>query len=72
MNKELVVNRSLYHLLEVLFDLDNYQFDNDVVKILNDLKTLVDSKIYSSFNFEDSIYQLEPDLVLLFKPVEKK
>ena len=72
MNKELVVNRSLYHLLEVLFDLDNYQFDNDVVKILNDLKTLVDSKIYSSFNFEDSIYQLQPDLVLLFKPLEKK
>ncbi len=72
MNKELVVNRSLYHLLEVLLDLDNYQFDNDVVKILNDLKTLVDSKIYSSFNFEDSIYQLQPDLVLLFKPLEKK
>lgn len=73
MNKELVVNRSLYHLLEVLLDLDNYKFDKDIIAILNQLKSEVDKKIYSSFSFLDSSsYVLDSDLILILKPLGKK
>lgn len=50
MYEKLEVDKNLYHLENVLFDLDSYKFDADIIKILNDLKFLVDKKIYSNFN----------------------
>lgn len=46
MYKTLKVDSNLLHLQNVLFDLDNYSFDRDVLKLLNDLKSLVDRKMY--------------------------
>lgn len=50
MFQEIEVDSNLYHLENVLFDLDSYKFDKDIIKLLNDLKTLVDKKLYSTFN----------------------
>lgn len=47
MKYEIEVDRNLYHLQEVLFDLDNYSFDSDILKLLNELTTLVNNKIFS-------------------------
>ena len=50
MYKEIEVDRNLYHLLDVLFDLDHYRFDSDVIKLLNELKLLVDKKLWANSN----------------------
>lgn len=50
MYQEIEVDSNLYHLENVLFDLDSYKFDKDIIKLLNDLKLLVDKKLYSTFN----------------------
>lgn len=52
MYKEVEVDRNLYHLLDVLFDLDHYKFDSDVIKLLNDLKELVDKKLWTNSNLK--------------------
>ena len=48
MKKEIEVDFNLFHLLYVLLDLDNYKFDNDILELLNELQTLVNSKIYKN------------------------
>ena len=50
--EELEVNEDLIHLEHVLFDLDGYKFDRDIIKLLNELKSLVDKKLYSNFNLK--------------------
>ena len=50
MYKEIEVDRNLYHLLDVLFDLDHYKFDSDVIRLLNELKVLVDEKLWANSN----------------------
>ena len=50
MFQEIEVDSNLYHLENVLFDLDHYKFDSDIIKLLNDLKILVDKKLYSTLN----------------------
>lgn len=54
MYKEVEVDVNLYHLEFILFDLDNYKFDSDIISILNDLKSLVDKKIWSNIKLEES------------------
>ena len=49
----LKVDRNLLHLENVIFDLDNYKFDSDIIKLLNELKTLVDKKLFSNLNYND-------------------
>ena len=51
--EKLKVDESLLHLQNVLFDLDNYSFDRDIVELLNTLKSLVDNKLYSNFNLNN-------------------
>lgn len=51
--KEIEVDRNLYYLMNLLFELDHYKFDSDVIKILNDLKTLVDKKLFSDYDFSN-------------------
>lgn len=53
MYKEIEVNENLFYLEHVLFSLDSFKFDDDVIKVLDYLKTLVDKKLYSNFPFED-------------------
>lgn len=48
--EELKVDANLLHLENVLFDLDSYSFDKDILKKLSELKELVDKKLYSDFN----------------------
>ena len=50
---ELMVDRDLYHLSNVLFDLDNYQFDEDVQRFLSELMDLVQHKLLSNFDFDN-------------------
>lgn len=51
--ENLKVDESLLHLQNVLFDLDNYSFDRDILELLNTLKSLVDNKLYSNFNLNN-------------------
>lgn len=48
--ERLKVDENLLHLENVLFDLDNYSFDKDILNLLIDLKSLVDSKLYSKLD----------------------
>lgn len=50
--EELQVDENLIHLENVIFDLDSYKFDRDVIALLNQLKSLVDKKLYSNFNLK--------------------
>lgn len=50
--EELQVDEDLIHLEHVIFDLDIYKFDRDVIALLNQLKSLVDKKLYSNFNLK--------------------
>lgn len=50
--EELQVDENLIHLENVIFDLDNYNFDRDVIALLNQLKSLVDKKLYSNLNLK--------------------
>lgn len=50
--EELKVDEALIYLENLLFSLDAYKFDRDVISLLNDLKTLVDKKLYSNFNLK--------------------
>lgn len=51
--EEIVVDYNLIHLQNILFDLDNYSFDREIINQLNKLKFLVDKKLYSKFNLKN-------------------
>lgn len=51
--EEIVVDYNLIHLQNILFDLDNYSFDREIIHQLNELKCLVDKKLYSNFNLKN-------------------
>lgn len=69
MYKEIEVDRNLYHLLNVLFDLDSYQFDREVIALLNQLKSLVDKKLWSGLDFED--YNIMDEKIIVRYLLEK-
>lgn len=46
MYQDVITDRSLIHLEDMLFDLDHYSFDRDIIKLLNELKTLLNKKMY--------------------------
>ena len=62
--EELKVDANLLHLENVLFDLDSYSFDKDILKILSELKELVDKKLYSDFNKDNLDIK---DLEIIYK-----
>lgn len=51
--KDIEVDRNLYHLMNLLFDLDRYNFDSDIIRLLNELKTLVDKKLFANYDFSN-------------------
>lgn len=61
--KELTIDENLLHLQNILFDLDSYKFDKDILKLLDELKFLVDKKMFSNFNLEN--YDIENQEVIL-------
>lgn len=61
----LKVDRDLLHLEDVLLYLDNYRFDSDIIKLLNELKTLVDNKLYSKLNYT-GLDIIEQELIMKF------
>lgn len=63
MYKDIVVDRNLYHLMNVLFDLDYYNFDKEIVKLLNELKTLVDKKMFLDYDFSN--YNIMSEQVII-------
>lgn len=48
LEKYFKVNYNLLYLEMLLFTLDDFSFDSDIIKLINDLKELVDNKIYSN------------------------
>lgn len=66
MYKTVRVNHDLLHLQNVLFDLDNYSFDKDVISLLNKLKTLVDQKMYKGYSFVNYNVR-DKDVILLYE-----
>lgn len=69
MYKEIEVDRNLYHLLNVLFDLDSYKFDREVIALLNQLKSLVDKKLWSGLDFE--YYNIMDEKIIVRYLLEK-
>ena len=53
MYKEVEVDVNLYNLSQILTYLDSYKFDNDITNILNNLKKVVDKKMFSNYDICD-------------------
>ena len=51
MKKEIEVDLNLFHLIYILFDLDNYTFDKDITELLKKLRTLVNQKMFYDFPY---------------------
>lgn len=64
---EVFIDKNLYHLQNVLFDLDNYSFDSDIIALLNDLKSLVDNKLLSNIDFNKTSVDDLNNINLIFK-----
>lgn len=69
---EVLIDKNLYHLQNVLFDLDNYSFDSDIIALLNDLKSLVDNKLLSNIDFNKTSVDDLNNINLIFKFYEHK
>lgn len=69
--EELQVDENLIHLENVILDLDSYKFDRDVIALLNQLKSLVDKKLYSNFNLKGRDIE-EQQMYIRFKLKEFK
>ena len=67
MKQEIEVDRNLYHLQEVLFDLDNYSFDSDIIRILNELKFILDKKMFSNISIDGGYWDKKIKVVLILK-----
>lgn len=50
---EIPIDGNLLHLNNILFDLDCYHFDDEIISKLNELKFLVDNKLYFILNNEE-------------------
>lgn len=64
MKQEIEVDRNLYHLQDVLFDLDNYSFDSDIIKLLNELKFVLDKKMFSNIAIDGGYWDKKIKVVL--------
>lgn len=69
---ELIIDENLLHLEHVLLDLDLYKFDRDVIKLINELKSLVDKKLYSSIGYDDyDIAEYELKMIFHLEKMKK-
>lgn len=49
---EVLIDKDLYFLLNVLLDLDNYQFDSDITALIDSLQILVSTRLLQNFDYE--------------------
>ncbi len=68
--REIVIDNNLYYLEYVLNDLDKYKFDDDIVDLLNRLKTLVNDKMWGNVELND--YDILDDKIKIQLFLEKK
>ncbi len=50
---QIEVDYNLLYLSNILFDLDSRHFDEEVSKLLNELRFLLDEKMYSKLNLKN-------------------
>lgn len=68
--REIVIDNNLYYLEYALNDLDKYKFDDDIVDLLNRLKTLVNDKMWGNVELND--YDILDDKIKIQLFLEKK
>lgn len=51
MSEEIEFDVNLLYLQNLLFSLDNFRFDKDIIVLLNELSSLVNKKIFSSCKY---------------------
>lgn len=67
--RKIVVDDNLLHLQNVLFDLKSYSFDDEITKLLDDLRKLVDYKLYSNLDLRDfNVVDVEHIIKYYIKP----
>ena len=49
---EVLIDKDMYFLLNVLLDLDNYQFDSDITALIDSLQILVSTRLLQNFDYE--------------------
>lgn len=52
MSEEIEFDVNLLYLQNLLFSLDNFRFDKDIIVLLNELSSLVNKKIFSSCKYQ--------------------
>lgn len=65
LTENLVIDFNLLYLNNLLLDLDNYSFDNDVLKLLNRLKCIVEKKLYSNLKYPD-LNAIKEELIIKY------
>lgn len=65
LTENLVIDFNLLYLNNLLLDLDNYSFDNDVLKLLNRLKCVVEKKLYSNLKYPD-LNAIKEELIIKY------
>lgn len=53
MYKEIEVDGNLFYLERLLFSLDYFRFDDEIIELLNNLKSLIDKKLYSNLSLDN-------------------
>ena len=68
---EIFIDKDLYYLFNLLLDLDNYKFDYDVTRAIEDLTSLVCTKLTKDFDFDK--YDINSEYVVYkFYPNKRK
>lgn len=53
MTEEVEFDVDLLYLENILLSLDMFKFDKDIIEHLNNLRALVDKKLYSAFKYPE-------------------
>lgn len=72
MVKEYEVDWNLYYLSQILFDLDSYRFDYEIRSKLNELKSIVDSKLIKDDLGDYNVISERIKLLLCLEEPNKK
>lgn len=65
MYKNIKVDKDLFYLECILFDLENYRFDEDIASLILKLKSLVETKIFNNLDFEE-YGNMDKNIILTF------
>ena len=65
------VDINLLYLQNILLDLENMVFDNDIVVLIKKLANLIDKKIYSNIDIDFENYALDNMATIKYKKLIK-